>query len=171
MRIYAGIGSRETPPEVCETMTRIAVHLNTRSWLLRSGHAPGADEAFEKGSAFPYSEIFLPWQNFRGAMGQEYVVPTFTPEIQKIAKDHHPRWDLCNVHVRKLHMRNVCQVLGQDCQTKAAMVICWTPEGKGSGGTGQAIRIARAYDIPVFDIALDRAKHELCEFLDQWELT
>jgi len=29
--------------------------------------------------------------------------------------------------------------------------LCWTKNGKSSGGTGQAIRIANDYKIPVFD--------------------
>ena len=33
-------------------------------------------------------------------------------------------------------------------------VICWTKNGKGTGGTGQAIRIAKGFGIPVFDLAI-----------------
>jgi hypothetical protein len=31
--------------------------------------------------------------------------------------------------------------------------LCWTKGAAGGGGTGQAIRIARSRDIPVFDLA------------------
>ncbi|HRY03076.1 MAG TPA: hypothetical protein P5256_08115, partial [Beijerinckiaceae bacterium] len=32
-------------------------------------------------------------------------------------------------------------------------VICWTKDARGGGGTGQAIRLARAHGVPVFDLA------------------
>jgi hypothetical protein len=48
--------------------------------------------------------------------------------------------------------RNSFQVLGEDLETPATCVICWTPGGKGDGGTGQALRIARHYDVPIIDI-------------------
>ena len=54
--------------------------------------------------------------------------------------------------VKKLHTRNVAQVLGDDCSSPADAVICWTPDGSDSGGTGQAIRIAWAYNIRVFNL-------------------
>ena len=61
--------------------------------------------------------------------------------------------------------RNALQVLGTDGQTPVDFIMCWTPNGSGSGGTGQAIRIARALNIPVFDLGhqriLDRAIERL----------
>lgn len=48
--------------------------------------------------------------------------------------------------------RNTCQVLGLNLDSPVKAVICYTPGGSGSGGTGQAIRIAQAYKIPVIDM-------------------
>ena len=31
-------------------------------------------------------------------------------------------------------------------------VVCYTPDGKASGGTGQAIRIAEYYNIPIYNL-------------------
>lgn len=169
MKIYAGIGSRKTPSEICEVMTRIATYLAARGWLLRSGHADGADRAFEGGAT--YKEIFLPWAGFNGADGCEkgFCVPMITPQMVAIAEAYHPAWDRCSSAAQKLHVRNVCQVLGLDCMTPADMVVCWTPGGTGSGGTGQAIRIAKGYNIPVFDLALEKDQRELCDFIDRKE--
>ena len=36
-KIYAGIGSRETPPHICDMMTLIASRLESMGFLLRSG--------------------------------------------------------------------------------------------------------------------------------------
>ncbi|NMA16004.1 MAG: hypothetical protein GX935_02005, partial [Erysipelotrichia bacterium] len=52
-------------------------------------------------------------------------------------------------------------------------IICWTKNGSGSGGTGQAIRIAKAYDIPIFDAGkykdIEQVKEELKEFIKQFK--
>lgn len=36
MKYYAGIGSRSSPPEILELMTKIAVKLRGQGWTLRS---------------------------------------------------------------------------------------------------------------------------------------
>lgn len=40
---YAGIGSRETPKDFLNLFTAVAISLEKRGCILRSGHAPGAD--------------------------------------------------------------------------------------------------------------------------------
>lgn len=64
-RFYAGIGSRETPPAILETMRAAARRLRDLGFVLRSGGAAGADTAFAEGAGV-CSEIFLPWPGFRG---------------------------------------------------------------------------------------------------------
>lgn len=49
---YAGIGSRETPMEVLELMTKASAWLGTKGYTLQSGGAIGADMAFE-GKSYP----------------------------------------------------------------------------------------------------------------------
>lgn len=43
--------------------------------------------------------------------------------------------------------------------------ICVDKDGKANGGTGQAIRIAEYYNIPVFNLKNDGALDELREFV------
>ena len=43
------------------------------------------------------------------------------------------------------------QVLGEDCNTPSSFVLCWTPNGKEIGGTSQALRIAKHYNIPIIN--------------------
>ena len=166
MKIYTGIGSRSTPEPILNAMTQIAQALNPRGWVLRSGHADGADKAFEEGAKF--KEIYLPWAGFnRSAPGQlTHTVVEWSPELERVASSFHPNWPACSSGARKLHMRNVCQILGADLKTPTDLVICWTPQGSGSGGTGQAIRIAHGHSIPVFDLALREHQESLLEFLD-----
>jgi len=66
VRSYAGVGSRETPADVLQVMTRFARHMESRGYILRSGGAPGADTAFEDGASESAREIYLPWPAFNG---------------------------------------------------------------------------------------------------------
>ena len=50
MLYYAGIGSRETPDHVLETMASAAQYLGKEGFTLRSGGAKGADTAFDQGA-------------------------------------------------------------------------------------------------------------------------
>jgi hypothetical protein len=166
---YCGVGSRETPPDIIEMMLGVAGVLREQGYILRSGHADGADKAFELGSA-GQNQIWLPWQGFNYVEG-DGLVKTGHYHIRdnhaadKIAAHYHPNWNACSEGAKKLHTRNVYQVLGPGLgivshDTMSKFVVCWTKDGKASGGTGQAIRIAEGYKIPVFNLfnadALDR---------------
>lgn len=154
MRYYAGIGSRETPIDVCELMTAIAGWLQRRGFVLRSGGAIGADCAFAKGALGKNREIFLPGVEFS---------PAITLHAAKIAEQFHPAWSKCGDFARKLHTRNVYQILGADLETPSEFVVCWTKDGKASGGTGQALRIAASIGIPVFNLHNPEAQYRLRE--------
>ncbi len=145
---YAGIGSRETPPDIQELMTKIAATLARLGLILRSGAADGADTAFEVGAGHK-AEIYLPWLGFKGHPSD--LLPSKDAFI--MAEKFHPAWHKCSQAARKLHARNCHQVLGKDLNTPSAFVICWTKDALGGGGTGQAIRIAKAHNIYVHDLA------------------
>lgn len=168
MKYYAGIGSRETPIKVLDFFTKLGKYLAKHDYILRSGHAEGADSAFEYGCVMVNGkkEIFLPWKNFGGSDSNLIVS---NPKAYEIAQKYHPYWHNLKDGARKLQARNSHQVLGLDLETYSDFVICWTKNGSGSGGTGQAIRIAKAYDIPVFDAgkydSIDEVKENLKEFL------
>jgi hypothetical protein len=51
-----------------------------------------------------------------------------------------------------MHGRNAQIVLGDDLKTPVDFVVCWTPDGKLTGGTAMALRIAFDYDIPIFNL-------------------
>lgn len=149
---YAGIGSRETPMEIINLMMEIGEFLALRNVILRSGHAGGADLAFESGcdiGNINNKEIWLPWSKFNGS-DSKFVVSS--PEAFALAEKFHPAWDRCSQGARKLHARNMHQVLGADLNTPSDFVICYTKNGMMTGGTAQAIRLANHYNIPVFNI-------------------
>lgn len=163
MKYYAGIGSRETPKDVLEAFTKLAKYLENHGYTLRSGGAQGADQSFERGCT--NKEIYLPWYGFENNTSDLIVS---NPEAFEIAKKYHPNWNALKQGGQKLQARNCHQVLGFDLKTPSDFIICWTKEGKGSGGTGQALRIATDYNIPIFDFGkykdLDITRDELMKF-------
>lgn len=165
MFYYAGIGSRETSQEFLDLFTRVAKYLSTKDCVLRSGGAKGSDKAFELGAT--HKEIYLPWKGFEGNNSNLIVKDERAFEI---AAKYHPRWDYLSQGVRLLQARNSHQILGNDLKSPSDFVICWTKGGKGGGGTGQALRVAKDYNIPIFDCGkytnVKECAIELKKFLD-----
>lgn len=170
--IYTGIGSRQTPAHILNTMFELAQQFADHGWTLRSGHADGADNAFESGcdSHKGAKEIYLPWVGFNYAPKDDprFMVPEFTLELRAIAMEAHPAWNRCSEAARKLHMRNVPQVLGQTLRVPSTLVICWTKDGRGEGGTGQAIRISQTYGVPHYDLGSKDGYQRLADVLGQY---
>lgn len=164
-KIYTGIGSRQTPQEVCALMRSIARQLVSKAWLLRSGGADGADQAFEDGcdTAFGRKEIYLPWRFFNQNRSRLYFIPDVAYEI---AATLHPSWQYLKAPVKKLHARNVMQILGQDIATPTGVVICWTPNAATVGGTATALKLADELEIPIVNLAQRDWKEQLKAMTD-----
>jgi len=142
--IYAGIGSRNTPPYILNVIRKAAAYLATSGYTLRSGGADGADLAFEAGCNLVNGrkEIFYP--------------DHATEESIHHASKFHPSWNSCTSYAKKLHGRNSMIILGKDLLTPVSFVLCWTPMGKDIGGTSQSIRIARSLGIKVLNLGIDQ---------------
>ncbi len=147
---YTGIGARKTPKEILDLFVRIGKYLANEGFVLRSGGAKGTDHAFEKGCDLSNGkkEIYLPWKGFEGSNSHLIVKDRKAFDIAKI---FHPYWDSLKQGAKKLQARNSHQILGNDLNSPSKFVICWTEKGLGRGGTGQALRIAKHYKIPIFD--------------------
>lgn len=138
-------------------MTRLARRLGELGFILRSGGAKGADRAFEKGATL--KEIF-------------YVNDATILSIN-VTQIYHPAWDCIPEWAKKLHGRNAMQVLGRNLDQHVKFVLCWTADGaqcteeitRKTGGTGQAIRIATAYKIPVFNLKRKNAVNKLSKLI------
>ncbi len=130
-------------------MTEIAHRLNSMGYYLRSGGARGADTAFELGAT--KKQIFLPWDGFNGkkSNGKDYIVPFYNEALVEL---FHAKPSALSPAGRKLMSRNSYQVLGPTLENPVDFVLCWTKDGKASGGTGQAIRVAEHFKIPVFNL-------------------
>lgn len=142
---YAGIGSRETPISVLLKMENVAEILARKGHILRSGGARGADSAFEQAHRRIAGDERI--EIFRSAHA--------TPEALRLASLYHPNWEAVKKkgpYVMGLMGRNMQILLGRDLNDPVDLVICWTPNGRITGGTGQALRLAEAKQIPVINI-------------------
>lgn len=171
MFYYAGIGSRETPPNVLQLMVAVATGLKAKGYILRSGGATGADTAFHKG-ALGRAKLYLPWKGYNNCH-TDVVSDSVDPIAIELASKYHPAWNKCSAGAKKLHARNMYIVLGKTLNNPVKWIICWTPNGEVTGGTGQALRLAMDLGIPVFNLGVpemyERAKAKYAE-TEQHEL-
>lgn len=160
-KYYTGVGSRSTPSDICELIGKISVKLENLGWTLRSGGAEGADKAFEKD--IKNKEIFIPWKNFG-----EGIVPNYSEYADNLIKEVHPAYERLSEGAKKLHLRNVNQVLGLDLNTPSKFLICWAEidkEGTPKGGTRTAWMVAKKFNIPCFNLILEEDKNRFEKFI------
>ena len=146
-KYYAGIGSRETPRDILEVMTKVATILNREGWILRTGDAKGADAAFRTGASNK----------------QVYTIKS----LSQISKE---MCDICYNDLITLHpnvnavmrkpwakeylMRDFLQVRGyHPNDTLSSFIICWTKDAGLNGGTAQAMRLAHKLGIDIYNLA------------------
>jgi hypothetical protein len=163
---YTGCGSRDTPKPIVLKMEEIAVILCNAGYILRSGGADGADTAFEKGvdstldkssRLMPPKRVYIPWKEFGNRKdSQEGDIYKIDIKAFAMASRIHPTWDRLAPSHKRLHARNIHQVLGDDLKTRSRFLICWTEDGQLIGGTRTAIVCARVYKVPVYNLGDDR---------------
>ncbi len=165
--MYAGVGARETPADMLETIERVAMQLARAGWTLRTGMSPGADQAFYRGAraAGGRVELYLPWPSFQAQARPHtegpdvFVLPAPGPRAYALAARFHPGWSELSAETRELRARDVHEVLGRDLFSPARLVVCWTADGSldgtgaGAGGTGQALRVAHGHGVGVLNVA------------------
>ena len=179
--IYCGIGARKTPGNILHAMVQVGKYMYDTGHTLRSGGAQGADRAFEIGADRQFGlhtneargeyvpdlkEIYLPVQGFNGSSSPFFTV---SQEAMDVAALFHPAWDRLSPFSKKLMGRNTYQMLGANLKTKTDLVFCWTPKGEMVGGTGQALRMAAYYGIPVFNLgsaSLGTMNERILDFLE-----
>jgi len=143
---YAGIGSRETPGAVCARMQQYGWQFAKHGFTLRSGRAIGADSAFELGRD----------SALMGELARKEIYTADdakrNPHWLEHAALFHPAWEKCSPYAKLLHGRNSAVILGPYLNGPVDFVLCWTKDGKATGGTGQALRVAASKNIPVFNL-------------------
>lgn len=154
-KFFAGIGSRETPVKVLKMMGKLSTYLTELGYTLRSGHADGADMAFEQSAKSAH--IFLPWRGFNCQINKPLpdhkhfvVLPSDKEALSSVYK-FHPKPSALSPGAIKLMARNYRQIVGQNLPN-SEFVICWTSDGGYTGGTAQAMKIADSLNIPVYNL-------------------
>lgn len=186
---YAGVGSRETPPEVLEMMFRIGKVLCDMGWDGWSGEAPGADYFFHAGAkaSASYGEgrfsAIIPWQGFK-TEGEVRVYSKPGNNIYLLESFNVSRKAYClGIGARgtgaglkpggvALHTRNAIQVLGADLASPVRMVVAYAKEdknGRPKGGTATAINLARHLKIPVINMWTKEGLDRAMDFLIKYE--
>ena len=163
---YARIGARATPASMLADMTVMAGWLAGTGWHLTSGGAKGADSAFAAGTPAGQRTIWLPWRGYNGHRGVDCRVLSSAAlsACIDVAASLHPAWDRCSPTVRKLHARNAAVVMAETLDRPVDAVVAWTIQGRTTGGTGMAIRIAQARGIPVLNLG-SMSPRSVCERL------
>lgn len=172
-KYYAGIGSRDTPSIVLDEMTKLSGILETRGYILRSGGAEGADTAFAKGTNS--AQIWVPdglalSYLSKNTNHQYKILDSWDARAWESIKKFHPNESALSSKGRALHARNYRQVIGSDLnEPNSLFVVCWTKDGGPIGGSGQAIRIAKHYSIPVFNY-FNLNTDEILREIDKFEI-
>jgi hypothetical protein len=172
MKYYAGIGSRQITPKIQYEMTKLAIELSHMGYTLRSGNATGSDQAFASGAT--KAQIWLPWRDFEKEFQDEHPdhgyrlvgdeccpgepdpeawdsVEKFHPNYKNMVKLKGTAQEQKYYKFMRFMSRNYRQVRGWG-EPDSEFVVCWTEDGLDKGGTAQALRIARHFDIPIFNM-------------------
>lgn len=178
---YAGIGPREVPTWVEQFCELAGEALAWKGYRLRSGHAAGCDEAFERGAyadgmISPESEIYLPWPTFRhdeapNVLGIVHERPTNAS--YEMVREFHPSWAIYKRGVKALMARNAHILLGPELNQPVKFVLTWTEDGTvdgegKQGGTAATLRMASAWNIPVFNYAVTEHERRIDALLEEY---
>lgn len=189
LKWFAGIGSREIPHDISVRMYNACTQLYEKGYGVRSGGAEGSDTVCEIAyndfkDPLGYKQIFVvnslysgnylyirsyPNGGVRlishGKIGLNQYSLEKIDRLRNFAKIYHPAWHRLSKYAQDLHTRNSCQIMGEDLDDPVDFVLCYTKDGKATGGTGQAIRIAEAHNIPVYNLYYDNIEKFIL-FLD-----
>lgn len=197
-RFYTGVGSRETPTVVLDLMREMARIFAGKGLTLRSGAADGADQAFELGWLDWYvkqtpwpgpgeqrAELYLPWNGFNKhddygcfSANMSLAILRKVSEAQEIAKSLHPAWDavkkdgtpVLSQAAKKLHTRNVYQVLGQTLDEPSRFLVGYAKldkQGNPKGGTATAMKLAERYGVTVYNLYKDEHFMKFDDYVKQ----
>ena len=168
--IITGVGSRAVTELGIKRIKDVCRFLNKPENILRSGAADGCDSIFEEELYNCKQEIFLPWKGFRKHKSELYDI---TNEAYNLASSVHPIFFKLKIGAKKLHARNMYQVLGYDLNKPSDILICWTKDEcynedtctPRTGGTRSAIVLASRNNIPVYNLNIDSHYESLLKWL------
>ena len=191
---YAGIGSRETTPEVLEAMTKAAKYLEDLGYTLNTGKSYTSTEKYLGKEAYDLkkaeSDRLSKLYGNKVGMDEEGADRAFSagtsrknlyspnsriPETaMQVMKEIHPKPSSLSDGAAKLMARNTNQVFGENLDTPVDFVLFYAEETNNSlrpkGGTGQAVEMARRKGIPTINMFNDNWREQLKELLSKEKL-
>jgi hypothetical protein len=157
---FAGIGTRGATAREIGTIIEVCASLSALGGWCYSGNADGCDIACQTGAG-KQSTAWIPWPRFNF---QVYDAEALCGDVvdagegkrgRKYAEEAFPNLASAKQGVQKIMTRNAYQVIGDKSHPRVAFVLCCAdpdPVRIVAGGTGQAVRIATALKIPVFNL-------------------
>ena len=171
-KIYAGIGSRKTPSDKKDIMFELAKVLAKKDWTLHTGACKGADQAFAEGALSVDGKVVLhlPWFSYEedwvysvsNKVEEVDVLSDYDQKAWDAVYKYHPAPNSLSRGAERLHARN------HNIIKNVSLIICWTPEGKVTGGTGQALREAKDLGIDVLNLGNSKDFGTVMYFLIAW---
>jgi len=171
------VGSRRIDEKNYLRLADIAFQLASRGAQIVTGTAAGADSAAVEGALRANQKPPEIWGPFNGHDTRtKKPILTCTDLHLQIVAACHPRAFLLDGTPKRLHARNIGQVLGPSCQQRSHVLICFTPDGCQSdltrttdtGGTGTAISLAYWAGVPICNIAASCPESFLERMLASW---
>lgn len=187
VKYYTGIGSRDISPDTYQLLVDIGERMAEKGYVLRSGGAQGADQAFQEGACKvdpDKTEIWLPDSTFENKrlqdakfLGSNYTVPdNSTREAAEewlidsgVVKNIRSK----NLKSRKLLCRNVYQVVGGTCpilmprKWLSSVVIYATNEEEiYKKGTRVGVWTGRHFGVPTYNVMIDKQRGKLLSLLE-----
>jgi hypothetical protein len=147
-------------------MRNFATYMAEQGHTVSTGGAKGADSAFIDGAMQGNGSLrnYLPFPGYNGY--RDNIMPfDQSKKVMDLAKKYHPAWNRCSPTARLMHARNCNIILGPHLIEPVAFILCWTPDGLVTGGTGQALRLAKDYMIPVCNLGKAKTMEEAFEML------
>ena len=166
--LYSGIGHRNTPEKVRDMMTSIGSQLAQMGFILRSGNAIGADQAWEEEVTRKMKEIFIINRKHSCPFG---IIPKFTQEQWDFVVRHYHGGETDFIkqseYVQQLFLRNLNILCGKHLDDKVDFVAYWHEGEHCDGGTGHTVAMAKTLEIPCFNIWSEKDQQAMDEFVTQ----
>lgn len=171
---WTGVGTRPknmpSPSVMQSKMTEIAAVITEAGGWCRSGDADGSDLAWENGCN-GHADVYLPWKSKKNRTSppanriifteldkehQARLISEMTKALKPSLTEGHFNAIMNNSNYKKLHARNVCQILGHESKFVPSrfLLFCAEPIStiKWKGGTNTAVQVARRYKVPYFNL-------------------
>jgi hypothetical protein len=166
---YVGIGSRNAPQSVLDTMYRLSIRFAELGFTLRTLNNSEVDKAFYDGciSADGKMSVYVPWIDSSQPKNPYHCTPTKQAFTHCDRVD--PNFQHFHTQTKAIKARLANLLFGVDTEVQADFLVCWSPEGAEdihqikatTGEISGVLEIKPTYTMPVFNFARKDAMKRL----------